>query len=363
MFSINFQEICYKKTMTDPNGWVAQPPSTIVKVVNTSREALNGKLGIVLAYQNDRGRYVVLMSVSQEQVSLKPDNLVKGSWIEQMQAQVEVLRNNPQVQQHIQSVYRQVQRVTGVKPEYVAGAAGVAFLAVVYLFGFSRTMMIVSFAIMMGLMVQPDLQAGASLQQIIRNAPMRFKAMIRENVPMVGSRIANSNLLSTLAFLFIMFFFVNAIAGGKGTPKSVPPPPTAPGGGSTPFVPKPTADRGLLEDYYKMGFEDAKAGNDFGFSLPEVTATPPKGANPEFDWPGSDYVPPPPPKASPVSKLTSWSSLLSLYFIGNTLYNAGKTVEGGFDPQLMVVNLRMLDVWKQGMLVLSLYRLFAPLFS
>lgn len=364
--SIGQRRVEAKSIMTDPNGWVTNPPATMVKVANTSREVLNGKLGVVLAYQSDRGRYVVAMAVSQEQVSLKPDNLVKGSWMEQLQAQFEFMKNNPQVQQQVQTYYRQVQQATGVRPEYVAAAAGVLLLACVYLFGLSRIMMIISFAMLVALVVQPDLAAGASRERIVRNAPMRFKAMLRQNVPVVGDRIANSNLLTGLVFAVMMLFFVNALVGGGGTgsSKAVPPPPPG-GNGAAPFVPKSAVDRQLLEDHYKWGFEDGKANADFGTSLPEVSVEPPKGVETDssFAWPGSDYAPPPAPKPSLVSKLTNWSTMISVYVVGSTLFRAGHTADGGFDPQLMVANLRMLDVWKQGMLALSVYRLLSAVLS
>eukprot|EP00977_Amphora_coffeiformis_P009264 scaffold2103_cov185-Amphora_coffeaeformis.AAC.9 len=348
--------------MSDPNGWVTNPPATIVKVVNTSREVLNGKLGIVLAYQSDRGRYVIAMAVSQEQVSLKPDNLVKGSWMEQLQAQYEFMKNNPQVQQQLQTYYRRVQQMTGQKPEYVAAAAGVVLLACIYFFGFSRIMLVVSFAMLVALVVQPDLASGRSARDVVRNAPMRFKETIRQNVPMIGHRIANSNMLTGLVFGVMMFFFVNALVGGGGASRAAAP--MTPGGGAaTPYVPttKPVMDRKMLEDYYKMGFYDGKDGLDFGTSLPVVEIELPKGvdAGSNFDW-----VPPPvAPTPSILSKLTNWSSMLSLYVVGSTLYKAGQTADGGFDPQLMVANLRMLDAWKQGMLALSVYRLVSPFFS
>ena len=343
--------------MSDPNGWVTQPPATMVKVVNTSRDALNGKFGIVLAYQGDRGRYVVLMTITQEQVSLKPDNLVKGSWVEQLQAQYQLMQNNPQVQQQIRTLYNRVQTSTGTKPEYVAAAAGVALLAAIWVFGFSRVVMIISFGLLVALTVQPDIQAGVPLRQMARNAPRRFQDLVRQNVPVVGHRIANSKLLSALAFGLILFFFVNALVGGAGKPL-VPPP--AAGGGAPHVATKPMANRALLEDYYKLGFDDGQAGKEFGASLPAVE---PKGVDTEYSWPGSDYAPPPPPRTSLLSKFTSWSSMVSIYVVGSTLWNAGRTADGGFDPQLMVVNVRMLDVWKQGMLALSVYRLVSPFFT
>lgn len=350
--------------MSDPNGWVTQPPATMVKVVNTSRDALNGKMGVALAYQNDRGRYVVLMTVSQEQVSLKAENLVKGSWMEQMQAQYELFQNNPQAKEQISKIYRQVQTATGVKPEYVLGGALVVFLASIYFFGFSRVMMVLSFCMLIGLVILPDLQSGVPMRQVLRNAPMRFKAMIRTNVPYVGDRIANSNVLTGLVIGVMIMFFVNALVGGGGAAKKPPTPPLA-GGGGPPFATtKPMADRAMLEDYYKLGFEDGQADKVFGTSLPPPVTETPKGVDTDYAWPGSDYVPPPTaPKPSLLSKFTSLSTLLSLFVVGNTLYTSGRTAEGGFDPQLMMVNLQMMDVWKQGMLAMSVYRLVSPFFT
>jgi hypothetical protein len=348
--------------MSDPNGWVTQPPSTLVKVVNTSRDSINDKLGVVLAYQTDRSRYVVHLSTSQERVSLTADKLVKASYMEQMRAQYELLQNNPQIQQQIQRVYTQVHQAAGVKPEYLAGAALVAILVAIYVFGFSKVLMTISFFMMIGLVVLPDLQAGASAMQVTKNAPMRVKAIIRQNVPMVGGRIADSNILTGLIVAMTLFFFVNALAaGGNRTASVVPVPPPS----SVTYTPKVVADRSLLEDYYKRGFEDAQAGNDFGVSLPVPEVTTPAGVDDtsEFSWPGSDYAAPPAAKPSPLGQLTSWSSLISLFLIGNTLYGAGKTGEGGFDVHLMLANLRHLDVMKQGMLAFSLYRLISPFFK
>jgi hypothetical protein len=359
--------------MSDPNGWVSQPPSTIVKVVNTSREALNGQLCVVLAYQNDRGRYVVIVTgASQEQVSLKPENLVKASWLEQFQAQYQLMQNNPQVQQQLRSMYTKVQGLTGMKPEYVGMAALVLLVVGVYFLGFNRTLLLLSSVMLVVITILPDLQAGANPQQILRNAPMRFRAIIRENVPVVGDRIASSSVLSGLVAAVLVFFLVNALVGGggsRGRSGAPPPPPMMTTTGALP--PKPLMDRALLEDYYQRGFEDGQAGLEFGTSLPVAT---PQGvdtasssstttAGSEYSWPGSDYIPPPPKGPSILSKLMNWSSLFSLYVVGSTVYTAGRTVEGTWDPQLCVVNLRMLDPWKMGMLALSVYRLVSPLLS
>jgi hypothetical protein len=50
-------------------------PSTVVKVVGTTSEALNGKTGTIRKYDATRGRYIVL--VEDRPLALKPNNIVK----------------------------------------------------------------------------------------------------------------------------------------------------------------------------------------------------------------------------------------------------------------------------------------------
>ena len=127
----------------DPSGFVTTPPSTIVKIQGTTRDDINGKLGIVVQYQEDRGRYLVHLTSNQTVVSMKPDNLVKGSYVEQAQAYYEQLCKDPQVQR----ILAQMQR--GLPPGVTLKHAGMGFgaflLVMVYLLGFSRTLMLVSF--------------------------------------------------------------------------------------------------------------------------------------------------------------------------------------------------------------------------
>jgi hypothetical protein len=81
----------------DSRRWVSNPPSTIVKVVGTTREDINNKLGIVVQYNTDRGRYVVHLTKSQQVVAMKPDNLAAASMLEKGQAYFKKVCRDPQM--------------------------------------------------------------------------------------------------------------------------------------------------------------------------------------------------------------------------------------------------------------------------
>ena len=111
-----------------------------------------------------------------------------------------------------------------------------------------------------------------------------------------------------------------------------------------------------------MGWDDAKAGNDFGTSLPEdiLKADPveavsikPSGYEESFDW---AYDPPPPPKQK--SSSFGMSTMLSIF----TLYRFGKDLVVAPDGQLMLdsayvmMRLRNIEPWRLGLMGMSLYR-------
>lgn len=54
----------------DPSGYLTgSNPSTIVKLINTAREDMNNKLGIVVQFNSDRGRYLVHLTETQNVVA------------------------------------------------------------------------------------------------------------------------------------------------------------------------------------------------------------------------------------------------------------------------------------------------------
>eukprot|EP00523_Entomoneis_sp_CCMP467_P003705 CAMPEP_0168752378 /NCGR_PEP_ID=MMETSP0724-20121128/18353_1 /TAXON_ID=265536 /ORGANISM="Amphiprora sp., Strain CCMP467" /LENGTH=357 /DNA_ID=CAMNT_0008800621 /DNA_START=31 /DNA_END=1104 /DNA_ORIENTATION=+ len=348
---------------TDPHGWLpvgTQPGSVFCKIVNTSRETLNNQLAAVLAYQEDRGRYVVHLTLSQQQASLKPENVVKASYLEQIQGQYQGIVNHPDIKRQVDYYTNLVQQRTGLKWYYVAAGAAVLLLVAIYLVGFSRFFMLTSFVIMVALVAAPDF--GAPMKTIAQNFPMRFRAMIREQVPVVGPRIADNQYLSLAVMGLLLAFFVNAMLPARSAAVTTAAT-TAPLDLSTtkPHVPgSSSSSSSLLEEYYRKGFQDGEAGREFGTSMPVPVDDEPE---PEYTTTSSsnsyqDYPPPPPPQSSGgFSKLLDWSTMMSLMYLGQQGYTLGRTADGGWDAQLALANFQTMDMMRKGFLAFSLYRL------
>lgn len=284
---------------SDPNGWVSNPPKTLVKVVNvTSRSTLNGCFGVVLHYAEDRQRYVVHMAKTQEQVSLRPENLVKASLMEQMAAQYELLQNDPNIQRQVRSAYSQIQTKTGIKPEYVAGGVLTALLVLIYVLGFTPVFMMLSFALLCFAIIAPDVLAGKDRAAILRNAPMRYRNVLREGIPVVGPRIADNVYLSNafaalMVVLFVRSMMPNTAVSVWNQPEATTSAPIA-ASNPPPSVVIPnsaSASRHLFgkdaEFFYKMGYDDGKEVKPFGSSLEaflnDQESQPVKGVEPNPD--------------------------------------------------------------------------------
>jgi hypothetical protein len=131
-------------------------------------------------------------------------------------------------------------------------------------------------------------------------------------------------------------------------------------------------NKGLLEDAYKRGFDDATNDKEFGMSLEELlqkqqedkmNAAPSMAA---YHHHHDDFHDLPPPRVQmreSSSSMMSASSIFSILYIGRTFYSAGQTVHGGFDVQLMIANLRTMDKIRLAMLGFSIYRLVIPFLS
>jgi hypothetical protein len=370
---------------TDPNGWATSPPSVLVKVQETSKAELNGKTGVVLQYAADRERYTVQMAVSQDVVSLKAANLKKCSMYEQMQGQYEFMVHNPQIQQQMRGFYGRVQAAlpAAVKPEYLAIPVVVVIGALFYLLGITRTFMLFSFVLLTGMIVGQDVMApNSSVQTVVSNAPMRFRAFLREQVPYVGNRIADNKYMTAAFAAIFLFFFVNAMTVSSSRKRSSSGTGTGMFGSmfsSSSSSPPTMANQHPPDFYYKLGFDDAVAEKTFGTSLPVEpvakvlppslsdewrivdddedefsTATPRTGGQQAG---GSSRK-----AASPW--YTKVGSAMSFYYI----YNAVKTL--GEDPataqwswQRALVAAKTMEPWRMGMLGLSVYKVVSLLFT
>jgi hypothetical protein len=314
--------------MTDPNGWVTSPPSVLVKVHGVaSRPAINGCLGLVLNYIPNRLRYTVHLAITQEPVSISAANLQPCSYLEKIQGQYQLLRHDATVQRQVHAAYQTVQTRTGVRPEYVGVGALVIFVAATYAIGFTRMVMMVSGLLLMFLVVAEDVLAGASPQRIATNAPMRWRAMIRQSIPVVGPRIADSPYLSAVLAGLTAFFFVwSMVVASTAAPGTV----------------SSLQDNSWKERYYKAGFDDAIAGVPFGESLSNLEAT-----RTTLAYQYDDLASLPAKASRP-----AWAYIgtaMSLYYIFNTFQQLGRDgASGQFSLAAVRQNLANMEPWRMG---------------
>lgn len=306
-------------------------------------------------------------------IRMKPENLTTASYIEQAQAQFQQLTKDPRVRQQLQQWQQRLP--PGVQWTHVAGGSAILFIGLIYFLGFSRTMMLVSFTLLLLMMIGPDLASGVPSSQIIKNLPMRFRSIVQEQMP-GGRTIANNNyMLVGLAILILLFFgkalLTNpnrkAASSGSSAMNFI--------NDAIPSRTSSSSSRTLLnvktmEDFYKLGFEDAQAEKEYGTSL-EVEKTrilkqQQQQQTTEDDLYSStstDYLPPPPSQQqSLTSKVLSISNTMSMMYIGRTLMDLGRNADGSWSFELMKQNIVTLEPWKLGLMGFSIYRIISAIF-
>jgi hypothetical protein len=326
----------------DPSGLVTNPPQTVVKIQGTARDDMNGQLGVVVQYNTDRARYLVHLASNQTTVAMKPENLIKATYIEQAQAQFQLLTKDPTVHRFLNQVRSKLP--PGVTLQQVGMGVGAFMLALVYVLGLARTIMLLSFVMLGVMMVLPDLMEGADRQTILRNLPMRFQTLVRDQIP-GGSYIADKPYAVAGVAVFMVAFFVKSMM-----PAAAAPPKSMAG---APAMPSRQLAQKTAEEYYKLGFDDATAQKEFGSSLPDVSAA--NNYDMLEDLP--DYPMPPPTNRGMMGKVFSMSSAMSMMYLGKMAMDLGRDAGGGWSFDLFKNNLVTLEPWKLGMMAFSLYRL------
>jgi len=346
--------------MSDPSNFVRNPPSVIVKVCNTSQESVNGQLGVVIQYNEDRGRYLVHMAQSQQTIALKPENLVQGNTIDQVKAQYLLLTKDPRVRQEIQKYYSLAKSKLppSVKPEYAAIFLGLLLLLGIFALGFTRFIMIISMLLLLGMIIGPDVVAGGRLnfnwRIIASNFPGRCRIVLEQMIPMARGKVSDKMAAGIVALLLL--FSARAIVF----------PTTGRGVSSSPATANPTRSSLSTHAAYKLGFDDAGSGRDFGFSLPESGTASASSAMydpelPPFDYPGADFSAYAPPKAWH-QKLGMWQ-VMSILNVGRTVFEAGRDPTSGvFSFQFAMTNLRQAPPMKLGLLGFSVYNIVKVFF-
>jgi hypothetical protein len=334
----------------DPSSFLSNPPSTIVKVVNTSRDEINGQLGVALGFQG--GRYMVHSAQTQQILSLKPENLVKASTVESFRAHYLMLTNDPRLKQKIKEYYEKAKRALHpVKPEYALLGLAVAWFGLAYFVGFTKTIMLTSVVFLLGFLVAPDVLQGASLRTTLSNVPGRTRQAMEETMPFLKGRLSNRVAMGVLMLMVAMSMQSLFVSGKRKPPVATTRPMVPPVGSNS---------KALQEEYYKLGFDDAKGGLEFGTSLQnmETTATATAARslqeddylNMEFD--DADMAPPPAKKRS-----FGIGSAMSAFYLFRLASDLGTDAGNGFSFERMVANARTLETWKLGMAAFSLYNL------
>lgn len=349
---------------SDPSSFLSNPPSTVVKVINTSRPEVNGLLGIAVQFDVSRGRYLVHMVIDQHTMALKPENLVKASTIESYKAQYEQLRRDPRVKGEVTKYYNLVQSKLGIKPEYVAGVTFATIIAGVLLFGFTKTLMLLSTALLILVVAGPDLVNGSDYKTVLRNFPMRSREAVEQSVPFLKGKINNKMATGIVALMVLLC--LQSLIFSSGARKAA----AVVAKGSATSAPLVAISKVQLEEAYKLGFDDASAGKNFEFSslqaLIEARKLAEMDAELDQEFATGGYAPVPsnmatPPKRSFISKL-GFSQAMSAFYLYRTVMEIGTNADGSFSPELFIAQVRTQEVWKLGILGFTLYNLLKVFF-
>ena len=346
--------------MSDPSNFVRNPPSVIVKVHSTSQASMNGQLGVVVQYNEDRGRYLVHLANTQQTIALKPENLVQGNMIDQAKAQYLFLSKDPRVRQEIQKYYllAQSKLPPGVRPEYAAIGLGLLIFSGVFVFGFTRVLMMISLTLLLGFIIGPDVFVGGRVnlnwKTVVANFPGRCRVLLDQTLPMARGKVSD-NVAAGIIIMLLLFsarsIFLPRASRSVPTlqPTSVP------------------AKNGLaVHDAYKLGFDDARLGKDFGSSLPESAPVLSLSSIyddnlPPLDYRGSDFLGYAQPK-SWYAKLGVWQ-MMSAMNVARTLFELGRDpVSGYFSLPLVVANLQQAPAMQLGLLGFSVYNILKVFF-
>uniref|UniRef100_A0A7S4HRJ6 Uncharacterized protein n=1 Tax=Odontella aurita TaxID=265563 RepID=A0A7S4HRJ6_9STRA len=383
----------------DPSGFVTSPPSTMVKVINTARAEINESIGMVLSYNRERGRYNVSLLPGQSSasaaagnaasaraaggahsmsvMSFKPENLTAASAIEKAKAQglvaidrLKRMAADPNVREQVRRAYTSVQArlPPGVKPEYVGVALMVLWWMSVWFFGFSKTVMVTSISGLIVSVCLQDILAGSDAKTIVQKFPGRWRQAVVQSTGF--SRVTEKQALAGFVIVMLLSAKVVMTPALKRAPK-------APTAASAAIPPDPAGQQSRnlkapsfnIEEIYKMGFNDAKDGKDYGTSMPDPTefAAAASSADAVSAARGVDYDPrewdlnPPPPPEGKQSKF-GFGTIMAAF----TLFRFGKEIainpDGHFDQQMAMANLNLMPKWKLGIVALSLYRVVSVLF-
>ncbi|KAG7373835.1 hypothetical protein IV203_012930 [Nitzschia inconspicua] len=366
----------------DPSGYLTSPPSTVVKVVGTARDDINGLLGIVMSYNMERERYLVHMTSSQSTMALKKENIQKASMVEKYRCQFQQLQNDPRVREKVAHYVRWCEnQVQPYKLWHVLGAALLFAVIMLYFFGFTKCLMMTSMFILLLVIVLPDILNKASPTVILQRFPQRSREALEQQLPFLRGKL--SDRMAVAIIMMVVAFTLQSLFVGSGSSTPTVSPPPRPSGNA----PKTALSTGaaasttkeMMEKYYHLGFQDAIDGKDKGFSIQEelkkladvqrrlLVAEEQEEPLADVINDDFDYYPttPPPPQKPLLSRLFSFSAMGSMFYIYRMLKEKGIDQSTGlFSVGQLAANLQHhTELWQQGMLLFSVYNLMRVVLS
>ena len=374
----------------DPNGFVTNPPSTVVRVSGTARDDINGLLGIVISYNMERERYLVHMTEAQSTMAFKKENLVQSSMVEKYRAQWQQLRNDPRVRQKMVHYLATLERfLAPYKLKHVAIVIMVILFILFLGLGILKTIMLLSLLGLVGAIAGQDIVAKKPVKVIIKNFPVRARVTMEERIPALQDRISDRMAVGIVALLALLCFRALLIPTPTYSSTSLDSfrSTAATSFGNFNFLSEftETGENGnfipdeathqhalhVLEKYYNLGYEDGKEGKERGASYhaPNVVSSTEQSssatgasedgdsANPmlEEDW---DILieKQPSSRSKSQAKLLSITNAMSLFFLYRTAMELGKEQQTGlFSLGQLFANLKRVEMYRKVLLALSLY--------
>ena len=411
-----------------------KPP--LLKLQNISaKPELNGQFGQAVSYS--AGRYVVALidhetavaavmggTAAQQQQStmlkLKPENLSEAGHIDQLKFGITMILQSaraymagPTVQGYGNTIITKL-LPTSLQSKVTPNQAllGVAIFVQLLLIGlyllvgrfiiigFQKLFILLSFLGLLLAISSPDWIEGIKAKKpwvlIGKNVMANFIRRWKENLmKMTGYENISEKMALGLLVMLVLFtgkVLMTTSSSSSSTTLSRPPlsSPMSMGDGynnnnnkGPSRVPNQYHD---LKHIYKLGFEDATSGKEFGTSLPEdilknnnaaaqqegqaldddddddnMGIIPPYTETTyNNDW---STTPPPPPKSKSTLGMGTFLSMFTLYRFGKDIVTSPSTGELVLDPQYVMARLRGMDSWRLGMLAMSLYRVVTALSS
>mmetsp|Transcript_61 Transcript_61/g.107 ORF Transcript_61/g.107 Transcript_61/m.107 type:complete len:400 (+) Transcript_61:412-1611(+) len=381
----------------DSSGRVANPQKqgeTVVKIVGTARDDLNGLLGFCTSYSQERQRYMVRMAsvdtanpqnanttANPTVMALKPANLAAASTLESYKAQFQQLQTNPAVRRRIAEYYSIAEakcRPLHLKPEQAFGAALVLLFGTIYYVGFTRMLMLGACSILLGTLLAEDvLVRRKPWREVAQGLPARCNALLCQQFPTLRGRLTDAMAAGLVGLLVAftiqsVFFAGSSTTSGKSRPV-VPPPHSSrvPSALSS----RTAVDREVLEEFYNLGFRDSLEGKERGHSfagemeqlLQATTSTSSGDDGDDLRYaqpPPLTMGPPPPMRKTFLQRLVSVKTAGSVFYLYRVAMQIGVDRSTGiFSLAQLAANIQhQMPPWQKGMLAFSCYNLLSGLF-